>query len=107
MTKAEIVTLPETAMVTLWCRASEARRPDGIIDDPMAIRLVDSIDYDFSKFEPSPPAKTSRCGRLHSTRTPTAIFPTTRKPPSSPSAKDCRPASGASTLPASATNSAG
>ena len=50
MAKAEIVTLPETAMVTLWCRASEARRPDGIIDDPMAIRLVDSIDYDFSKF---------------------------------------------------------
>jgi O-methyltransferase involved in polyketide biosynthesis len=48
--KAEIVTLPETAMVTLWCRASEARRPDGILDDPMAIRLVDSIDYDFSKF---------------------------------------------------------
>jgi O-methyltransferase involved in polyketide biosynthesis len=48
--KAEIVTLPETAMVTLWCRASEARRADGIIDDPMAIRLVDSIDYDFSKF---------------------------------------------------------
>jgi O-methyltransferase involved in polyketide biosynthesis len=50
MPEAEIVTLPETAMVTLWCRASEARRPDGIIDDPMAIRLVDSIDYDFSKF---------------------------------------------------------
>ncbi len=50
MTKAEIVTLPETAMVTLWCRASEARRSDGIIDDPMAIHLMDSIDYDFSKF---------------------------------------------------------
>lgn len=50
MTKAEIVTLPETAMVTLWCRASEARRIGGVIDDPMAIRLMDSIDYDFSKF---------------------------------------------------------
>ncbi len=50
MTKAEIVTLPETAMVTLWCRASEARRSDRIIDDPLAIRLMDSIDYDFSKF---------------------------------------------------------
>lgn len=51
MTKAESVTLPETAMVTLWCRASEARRPDRIIDDPMAIRLLDSTDYDFSKFK--------------------------------------------------------
>ncbi len=49
MTKAEIITLPETALVTLWGRASEARRSDGIIDDPMAIRLMDSIDYDFSK----------------------------------------------------------
>jgi O-methyltransferase involved in polyketide biosynthesis len=43
--------LPETALVTLWCRASEARRPDGIIDDPMAISLLDSIGYDFSKFK--------------------------------------------------------
>jgi len=31
-------------------RASEARRPDSIIDDPMAIELADSIDYDFAKF---------------------------------------------------------
>ena len=50
MTKAEIVTLPETAMVTLWCRANEAQRSDALIDDPMAIRLTESIDYDFSKF---------------------------------------------------------
>ena len=31
-------------------RANEARRPDSIIDDPMAIKLVDSIDFDFAKF---------------------------------------------------------
>ncbi|WP_102144723.1 class I SAM-dependent methyltransferase [Mycobacterium hubeiense] len=40
----------ETALMTLCVRANEARRPDGIIDDPMAIRLVDSIDFDFAKF---------------------------------------------------------
>jgi O-methyltransferase involved in polyketide biosynthesis len=40
----------ETALMTLQVRASEARRPDGIIDDPMAIRLVDSIEFDFAKF---------------------------------------------------------
>jgi O-methyltransferase involved in polyketide biosynthesis len=40
----------ETALLTLWVRAHEARRPDSIIDDPMAIELVDSIDYDFAKF---------------------------------------------------------
>ncbi|WP_442930437.1 class I SAM-dependent methyltransferase [Mycobacterium sp. NBC_00419] len=50
VTKAEEITLPDTALLTLWSRANEARRPDGIIDDPMAIRLMDSIDYDFSKF---------------------------------------------------------
>ncbi|MCZ0730406.1 class I SAM-dependent methyltransferase [Mycolicibacterium iranicum] len=42
--------VPETALMTLQVRASEARRPDGLIDDPMAIHLVDSIDFDFGKF---------------------------------------------------------
>lgn len=40
----------ETALLTLLVRAKEARRPDSIIDDPMAIKLVDSIDFDFAKF---------------------------------------------------------
>jgi O-methyltransferase involved in polyketide biosynthesis len=40
----------ETALLTLQVRATEARRPDGLIDDPMAIQLVDSIDFDFAKF---------------------------------------------------------
>jgi O-methyltransferase involved in polyketide biosynthesis len=40
----------ETALMTLQVRANEARRPDSIIDDPMAIRLVDSIDFDWAKF---------------------------------------------------------
>jgi O-methyltransferase involved in polyketide biosynthesis len=40
----------ETALLTLLVRAKEARRPDSIIDDPMAIKLVDEIDYDWAKF---------------------------------------------------------
>jgi O-methyltransferase involved in polyketide biosynthesis len=36
--------------LTLQVRANEARRPDSIIDDPMAIQLADSIDFDFAKF---------------------------------------------------------
>ena len=43
----------ETALLTLRARAREASRPDGIIDDPMAITLVDSIDFDFAKFGPT------------------------------------------------------
>jgi O-methyltransferase involved in polyketide biosynthesis len=40
----------ETALLTLQVRANEARRPDSIIDDPVAIQLADSIDFDFAKF---------------------------------------------------------
>lgn len=40
----------ETALLTLRVRANEARRPDSIIDDPMAIHLMESIDHDFGKF---------------------------------------------------------
>lgn len=40
----------ETALLTLNGRAHQARHPHAIIDDPMAIRLVDAIDFDFDKF---------------------------------------------------------
>jgi O-methyltransferase involved in polyketide biosynthesis len=40
----------ETALLTLNGRAYQAGRPDAIIDDPMAIKLVESIDFDFGKF---------------------------------------------------------
>ena len=42
--------VPETALRTLKVRASEARRPDRILDDPVAVSLVDAIDFDFAKF---------------------------------------------------------
>ncbi|VEG57290.1 O-methyltransferase domain-containing protein [Mycolicibacterium aurum] len=47
---ADLSGVSETALMTLMVRATEARRPDGLIDDPMAIHLVDSIDFDFAKF---------------------------------------------------------
>ncbi|GAY14814.1 class I SAM-dependent methyltransferase [Mycobacterium sp. shizuoka-1] len=47
----DVMPVTETALVPLWCRASESRRADAIFDDPMAIRLVDSLDYDFTKFK--------------------------------------------------------
>jgi O-methyltransferase involved in polyketide biosynthesis len=40
----------ETALLTLRVRANEARRPDSVIDDPMAIELADAIEYDYAKF---------------------------------------------------------
>jgi len=47
---AVLTGVSETALLTLQVRANEARRPDAIIDDPMAIELVDSIEFDFAKF---------------------------------------------------------
>ncbi|HEX9832036.1 MAG TPA: class I SAM-dependent methyltransferase [Mycobacterium sp.] len=47
---AVLTGVSETALLTLQVRANEARRPDSIIDDPMAIQLVDAIDFDWAKF---------------------------------------------------------
>ncbi len=40
----------ETALLTLNGRAHQAGLPGAILHDPMAIELVDSIDFDFDKF---------------------------------------------------------
>ena len=40
----------ETALLTLYGRAHQAGHRDAILEDPMAIRLVESIDFDFEKF---------------------------------------------------------
>jgi O-methyltransferase involved in polyketide biosynthesis len=41
--------VPETLLWPLYTRATEARRADGIIQDPMAIKIVEAIDYPFEK----------------------------------------------------------
>ena len=40
----------ETALLTLNGRAYQAKHPHAIINDEMAIALVDAIDFDFDKF---------------------------------------------------------
>jgi O-methyltransferase involved in polyketide biosynthesis len=55
----------ETALLTLNARAREARRPDPLIDDPMAIALVDSIQFDFAKFGRPPQDVTLRARAYH------------------------------------------
>lgn len=40
----------ETALLTLYGRAYQAGHPQAILHDPMAIRLVESIAFDFEKF---------------------------------------------------------
>ena len=39
--------VPETLLWTLWHRAVEARRPDRVLADPLALELVERIDFPF------------------------------------------------------------
>jgi O-methyltransferase involved in polyketide biosynthesis len=41
--------VPETLLWTLYHRALEARRPDAVLHDPLAVELVDRIDYPFEE----------------------------------------------------------
>ncbi|WPB73656.1 class I SAM-dependent methyltransferase [Archangium violaceum] len=41
--------VPETMLWTLYNRAGEARRPDGILRDPECVRVYESIDYDYAR----------------------------------------------------------
>ncbi|HEU4658022.1 MAG TPA: class I SAM-dependent methyltransferase [Capillimicrobium sp.] len=52
--KVELSGVPETLLWTLYYRATEARRPDAVIDDPRAVELLETIDYPFDeRFGPS------------------------------------------------------
>lgn len=44
----------ETLLIPLCMRARESRRKDAILRDPLAEKLVESIDYDYSKFGRAP-----------------------------------------------------
>lgn len=54
MREREPVTLgdvEETLLIPLYARAVETRRARGVIHDPLSVEMVDSIDYDFSRFD--------------------------------------------------------
>jgi O-methyltransferase involved in polyketide biosynthesis len=40
----------ETLLVPLYCRALESRRKRPVLDDPKAIEMVESIDWDFQRW---------------------------------------------------------
>jgi O-methyltransferase involved in polyketide biosynthesis len=47
--RVELGGVPETLLWTLYHRALEARRPDGVLEDPLAVALVDRIEYPFAE----------------------------------------------------------
>lgn len=47
----KVTGVAETFLIPLWARAVETKRPGGIISDPLAVNMMNKIDYDFTKFE--------------------------------------------------------
>jgi O-methyltransferase involved in polyketide biosynthesis len=47
--RVELGGVPETLLWTLYHRAVEARRDDAVLDDPLAVQLVDRLDYPFAE----------------------------------------------------------
>jgi len=53
--------VPETMLWTLHNRVSEASREDGILHDPEAVRIYQTLDYDYEKtFGPAEPTQAVR-----------------------------------------------
>ena len=53
MTTIDAASLDGVSATTLWTlhgRATEAKRSDGVIRDPWAVSLLDTIEYDYLKF---------------------------------------------------------
>lgn len=46
----ELQEVSETLLITVYLRNLETKREDGIIKDDKSVEIVDSINYDFSKF---------------------------------------------------------
>ncbi|MFE0377062.1 class I SAM-dependent methyltransferase [Streptomyces inhibens] len=47
--KADLKGVPQTALWTLYHRASEAARPDTVLPDPRAVQLVAEVDFPFQE----------------------------------------------------------
>jgi O-methyltransferase involved in polyketide biosynthesis len=47
--RVELGGVPETLLWTLYHRAVEARRDDAVLDDPLAVTLVDRLEYPFAE----------------------------------------------------------
>jgi O-methyltransferase involved in polyketide biosynthesis len=48
-TRPDLAGIPETMLWTLHNRASEARRPGGVLHDPEAVRIYEALDYDYQR----------------------------------------------------------
>ncbi|MFI5939601.1 class I SAM-dependent methyltransferase [Streptomyces uncialis] len=47
----ELGEIQETLLIPLYARALETRKRHGMLSDPKAVEMVESLDYDFSRFD--------------------------------------------------------
>lgn len=59
LTAKKLGDISETMLITVWARAVETQRELGLLHDPVAVDVIEQIDYDFSVFEN---AKMSQAG---------------------------------------------
>ncbi|MGW8782599.1 class I SAM-dependent methyltransferase [Streptomyces sp. NPDC055796] len=52
--------VPETALLTLYLRAAEARKPGSLLPDPMALKILSQCDYPFQQRFGRPSKVTTR-----------------------------------------------
>jgi methyltransferase (TIGR00027 family) len=57
-------TVADTLFIPLYMRCLETRRTDRIIEDPDACRIVDAVDYDFSKYDQATRSQVGTCIRV-------------------------------------------
>lgn len=55
--------LASTLLIPLWAKAVEYERSDALLRDKEAVRMMDSIDYDFSRFSSATFSQAGCCGR--------------------------------------------
>ncbi|WP_416192744.1 class I SAM-dependent methyltransferase [Neisseria sp. CCUG12390] len=60
---ADFSGLSETLLIPLWAKAVEYRRTDALLRDEEAARMLDLIDYDFSRFETAKMSQVGCCAR--------------------------------------------
>lgn len=59
----KVGTLSETMLITLWAKAVENDRPNALLRDEAAARMMKQIDYDFSTFAGAKMSQPGCCGR--------------------------------------------
>ncbi len=52
--KVTLGPVQETLLIPLWGRACATRNKSGLLDDPLAVEIVEKLDYDFTKWEKGP-----------------------------------------------------